>query len=111
MKLLYNDSAYSEKTKYKVTFHIQNVGENHYIRVGNKSFENVEQLKYLGTNLINQNSIQENIRKKTKVRHGLLLIIKDFLSFSLISINTNINTHRTEFVLFFMGVKLGLPHY
>jgi hypothetical protein len=43
---------------------IQNVGENHYLRVGNESFENIEQFKYLGTNLINQNSIHENIRKK-----------------------------------------------
>jgi hypothetical protein len=49
MKLLYNDSAYSEKTKYKVMSHVHNVGENHYIRVCNESFENVETFKYLGT--------------------------------------------------------------
>jgi len=46
---------------------IQNVGENHYTRIGNESFGSVEKFKYLGTNLINQNSIQENMKEKMKL--------------------------------------------
>jgi hypothetical protein len=33
----------------------------------------VEELKYLGTTLTNQNSIQEEIKSKSKVREWLLL--------------------------------------
>jgi hypothetical protein len=35
----------------------QNVGENRDIKIANRSFENVSQLKYLGTTVTNQNLI------------------------------------------------------
>jgi hypothetical protein len=34
------------------------------INIDNKSIERVEQFKYLGTNLMNQNSIQEEIKNR-----------------------------------------------
>jgi hypothetical protein len=40
----------------------QNAEQNHNINTDNKSFDRVEQFKYLGTNLTNQNSIQEETR-------------------------------------------------
>jgi len=42
----------------------QNAGQNHNIQPDNKSFERVEQFKYLGTNLTYQNSIQEEIKSR-----------------------------------------------
>jgi hypothetical protein len=36
----------------------QNAGRNRSIKIDNSSFERVEELKYLGTTLTNQNSIQ-----------------------------------------------------
>jgi hypothetical protein len=46
----------AEKTKYMVMSRNQNAGQNHKIKIDNKSFERVEQFKYLGT-LTNRNSI------------------------------------------------------
>jgi hypothetical protein len=44
----------------------QNAGRSHNIKNDNSSFERVEQLKYLGTSLKDQNSIQEEIKCKMK---------------------------------------------
>jgi hypothetical protein len=41
----------AEKTKYMVMSRDQNAGKNHNIKLDNKSFERVEQFKYLGTTL------------------------------------------------------------
>jgi len=41
----------------------QNAGRSHNIKIDNGSFERVEQIKYLGTNLTNQNSIEEQIKR------------------------------------------------
>ena len=46
------------KTKYTVVSQDQDA-KSHNIKTDNSSFENVEEFKYLGTTLINQNSIQE----------------------------------------------------
>jgi len=40
----------------------QNAGSSHSIKIDNISFESVEELKYLGTTLTYQNSIQEEIK-------------------------------------------------
>ena len=45
------------KTKYMVMCRDQNAGRNHNVRIDNSTFERVEEFKYLGTTLTNQNSI------------------------------------------------------
>jgi hypothetical protein len=40
----------------------QNAGRSHNIKIGNSSFENVEEFKYLRTTVMNQNSIQGKLR-------------------------------------------------
>jgi hypothetical protein len=45
----------------------QNAGQNHSVRIDNSIFERVEEFKYLGTTLTNQNSIREEIKSRLKL--------------------------------------------
>jgi hypothetical protein len=72
----------------------QNAGQNHNIKIDNKSFERVEQFKYLGTALTNRNSIQEEIKIRLKSGNGRYNSVQDLLSSSLLSKNTKIKIHR-----------------
>jgi hypothetical protein len=53
-----------EKTKYMLVTRDQNAGQNREIKIGNRSFENVLQFRYLGTTVTNQNLIQEEIKRR-----------------------------------------------
>ena len=55
-----------DKTKYMVMSWDQNVWRSHNMKVDNRSFERVEEFKYLGTILTNQNSVQEEIKSRLK---------------------------------------------
>jgi hypothetical protein len=62
----------ANKTKHMVMSRDQNEGQN--IKNNNSSFERVEQFKYLGKTLMNQNPIQEEI--KSRLKSGRLAIIR-----------------------------------
>jgi hypothetical protein len=63
----------TDKTKYMFMSRDQNAGRVHSVKTDNSSSERVEEFKYLGTTLTNQNSIQENIESRLKL--GMLAII------------------------------------
>ena len=46
----------ADKTKYMVMSRDQNAGRSHSVRIDNSTFERVEEFKYLGTTLTNQNA-------------------------------------------------------
>jgi hypothetical protein len=48
----------AEKTKYMLLSCHQNAGQTHNIKIGDRSFENVAQFRYLGMTVTNQNLIQ-----------------------------------------------------
>jgi hypothetical protein len=55
----------------------------------------VEEFKYLGTNLTNQNSIQEEIRSRLKSANACYHSVQNLLSSSLLSKNLKIKIYRT----------------
>jgi len=51
-----------DKSQYMVTSGDQNAGRSYSINIDNISFERVEEFKYLGTALTNQNCSQEELK-------------------------------------------------
>ena len=62
----------------------------------NSSFEKVEEFKYLGTILTNQNSIQEEIKSRFKSGNACYHSVQNLLSSSLLSKNLKIKIYRTK---------------
>jgi len=63
----------AHKAKYMTVSQDQNTGRIHSMKVDNSSIERVEEFKYLGTTVTNQNSIQEEIKSRLKSGECLLL--------------------------------------
>jgi hypothetical protein len=102
----------AEKTKYMVMSRDQNAGQNGYIQISNKSFETVEQVKYLGTTLTNQNSINEEIKSRLKLGNACYHSVQNFLSCSLLSKNVKIKICRTVILpVFLYGCESSSPTF
>jgi hypothetical protein len=52
----------ADKTKYMVLSRDRNAGRGDSVKIDNSPIERVEEFKYLGTMLTDQNSIQEEIK-------------------------------------------------
>jgi hypothetical protein len=52
----------TDKTKYMVISRDRNAGRGHGVMIDNSSIERVEEFKYLGATLTDQNSIREKLR-------------------------------------------------
>jgi len=67
-------------TQYVVMSRDQNVG----LSEDNSPFERLEPFKYLGTNVTNQNTIQEEIKSRLKSGNGCYHSVENLLSSSLL---------------------------
>ena len=73
----------------------QNAGQNHNIKIYNKSSERVEQFRYFRTTLMNKNSVQEEIKSRFKSGNACYHSVQNPLSFSMPSTNITIKTYST----------------
>jgi hypothetical protein len=73
----------------------QNAGRIHSVRMNNSTFEWVEEFKYLGTTLTNQNAIQEEIKSRLRSVNACYYSVYNLLSSSLLSKNLKIKIYRT----------------
>ena len=58
--------ANADKKKYMFMSRDRNAGRGHSVKINNTSIERVEEFKYLGTTITDQNSIQEEIKSRLK---------------------------------------------
>jgi hypothetical protein len=68
----------------------QNAGQNHYIQIAKRYFEDVAQFKYMGTAVTNQNLVQEKIKRKLNLGNACYHSVQNLLSSHLLSKNINI---------------------
>jgi len=68
-----------------VTSRDQNAGRNHSVRIDNSTFESVEEFKYLGTALTNQNPILEEIKSRLRSGNACYHSVQNLLSSRLLS--------------------------
>ena len=61
------------------------------MRIDNRSFERVEEFKYLGT----KNSLQEEIKSRLKLGNACYYSVQNILSCSLLSRNLKMKIYRT----------------
>ena len=85
----------ADKSKYMLMSRDQNAGRSHSMKIANSSIERVEQFKYLGKTLTNQNSIQEEIKSRLKVGNACYYSVQNPLSSSLLSKKLKIKIYRT----------------
>ena len=68
----------------------QNAGQIQSVRIDNSTFERVEEFKYLGTTLTNQNSIAEQIKSGLRSGNACNHSVQNLLSSRLLSKNLKI---------------------
>ena len=72
----------------------QNAGRIHTMKMNNSSIEKVEEFKYLGTTITNQNSIQEE-KSRLKLGNSCYYSVQNLLSSSLLPKTLKIKIYRT----------------
>jgi hypothetical protein len=68
------------KTKYMVMSQDWNAGRGHCVKIDNSSIERVEEFKYLGTTLTDQNSTQEEFKSRLKLGNDCHHLVQNLLS-------------------------------
>jgi hypothetical protein len=84
----------TDKTNYMVMSRDQNAKQSHNINSDNYCLESVEEFKYLGTILTNQNSIREEIKIRCKSGNDCNYSVQNLLSSSLLSKHLTIKIYR-----------------
>jgi hypothetical protein len=84
-----------EKTKYMLMSRSQKIGQKHSINVANRSFEDVEKFKYLGTTLTDQNYMHEEIKRRLNSGNACYSSVQSLLSSRLLYRNLKVKIYKT----------------
>jgi hypothetical protein len=86
----------------------QNAGVSQSIKIGNSSFERVEEFRYLGTTLKNTNFIQEKNKSRLRSRNAYYLSVPNLLYSSLLFNTLKIKVYRSPIFPADFGWMLNL---
>ena len=78
------------ESKYMVMSRDQKAGRSHNMKTDNSSSERVEEFRFLGKTLKDQNSFQEEIKSRSKSGNACYHSVQNLLSSSLLSENMKI---------------------
>ena len=92
----------ADKTKYRIMSEDQNAGPSRDIEIKNRSFERVEEFRYLGTTITNQNSIQEEIKSRLESWNACYRSVQNLLSSIWLSKNMKIKIYTTIILPFIL---------
>jgi hypothetical protein len=84
-----------EKTKHILVSRHQNADQYQDIQIVNRTFQDVSQLKYLGTTVRNQNLIQEEIKRRLTSGNACYHSVQNPLSSRLLLRNVKIRIPKT----------------
>ena len=66
----------ADKTKYMVVSRDQRAGRNHSVKTDSNSFEGVEEFKYLGSSLTDENFIQVEVKSRLKLGNACYYLVQ-----------------------------------
>jgi hypothetical protein len=89
----------AEKTKDMLLSRHQNARQNQNIKIGDRSFENLAQFKYLGTTVTNQNLIKQKIERRMNSGNACYHSVQNFFSSRLLSRKVKIRIYKTIILL------------
>jgi hypothetical protein len=84
-----------EKTKYMLMSRSQKVGQEHSIKIANRSFEDVAKFRYLGRTLSDQNYRHEEIKRKLNLGNACYHSVQSLLSSHLLSRTLKVKIYKT----------------
>jgi len=91
-----------DKTKYMVMSRNQDAGLSHNIKNDISFFERLEEFKYTGTTLTDQNSIQEKIKSRLKSGNACCLSVQNLWSSGLLSGNIKLRYATCNYAFCFV---------
>jgi hypothetical protein len=85
----------ADKTTFMVMSRDRNAGRGDSVKIDNSSIERVEEFRYLGTKLTDQNSIQEEIKFRFILGNACYHLVQNLLFSRLLSKNLKVKIYRT----------------
>jgi hypothetical protein len=73
----------------------KNSGQIRDIRIANRSFENVSQIRYLGMTVTNENLVQEEIKRRLDSSNACYYSVQNLPSSRLLLRNVKIRIYKT----------------